>query len=97
MMAMKGEMNVRTKIVINNHIIEQAGSFNYLRYTITVTNSRDLEIKINRFNQVCCAIRRTLINKSRKDTQVKFYKVMAVPLLTRGSEIWSITKEKKKT
>jgi hypothetical protein len=28
--AMKGEMNARTKIAINNNIIEQENSFNYL-------------------------------------------------------------------
>jgi hypothetical protein len=39
-MAMKGELNVRTKIVINNNIIEQVNSFNYLRYTITATQQR---------------------------------------------------------
>jgi hypothetical protein len=51
-MAMKGKVNVRTKIVINNDIIEQANRFDYLRYTIRVTNkkNRDLEINMNRFN-----------------------------------------------
>jgi hypothetical protein len=34
--AMKGKMNVRTKIVINNNIIEQVNSLNYLGYTFTV-------------------------------------------------------------
>ena len=29
---------------------------------------------------MCGAIRRTLKNKTRKDTQLKFYKVMAVPV-----------------
>jgi hypothetical protein len=35
-MAMKGKMNVRTKIVINNNITEQVNSFNYLEYTFRV-------------------------------------------------------------
>jgi hypothetical protein len=39
-MAVKGKMNVRTKIVINDHIIEPVNTFNYLGYTITVTNNR---------------------------------------------------------
>jgi hypothetical protein len=30
----------------------------------------------------------------RKDTQIKFYKPVAVTTLTHRSEIWSITKEK---
>lgn len=35
-MAMKGKTNARTKIVINNNIIEQVNGFNYLGYTFTV-------------------------------------------------------------
>jgi hypothetical protein len=46
-MALKGMMNVRTKIVINNIILEEVYSFNYLGYTITVSNNTDLEIKMN--------------------------------------------------
>jgi hypothetical protein len=50
MMPMTGKMNVRTKIMINNHITGQVSSFNYLGDTVTVTNNRDLETKMNRFN-----------------------------------------------
>jgi hypothetical protein len=39
-MAMKAKINVRTKIVINNNIIEHVNSFNYLGYTITASNNR---------------------------------------------------------
>jgi hypothetical protein len=63
---------VRIKIVINNNIIEQVNSFNYLEYTITASNNTDLEIKMNRFNQMCSTMRRTLNNKTRKETQIKF-------------------------
>jgi hypothetical protein len=31
-----------------------------------ITNSRDLETKMNGFNEVSCTIRRTLTNKTRK-------------------------------
>jgi hypothetical protein len=69
-------MSVRTKIVLYNHVIEQVNSFNYLGYTT------DLEIKMNRFNQTCSAIRRNLSNNTRKDVQKKLYKVIVVPVLT---------------
>jgi hypothetical protein len=91
MMALKGKVNVRSKIVLNNHIIEQVNSFNYLGYTIAVTNNKDLEIKLNRFHQMCGTIRRMLYKKTRKDTQIKFYKAMAGPTFTYGSEIWTLT------
>jgi hypothetical protein len=34
-----------------------------------------------------------LNNTTRKDTQIKFYKAMAVPLLIYGSETWTITND----
>jgi TRAP-type mannitol/chloroaromatic compound transport system permease large subunit len=86
-MAMKGKMNTRTTTVINNNIIIQVNSFNYLGYTITVSNIRDLEIKRNRFNQMCSLIRRILNNKTRKDTPMKFRKSIVVPTLAYGSEL----------
>jgi hypothetical protein len=55
--AVIGEMTVRTKIMINNHIIEQINGSDYLRYTIPATNNRDLEIKMNIFNQMCGTVR----------------------------------------
>jgi hypothetical protein len=47
----------------------------------------------HRFNQMCNTTS-TLHNKTREETQIEFYKAMAVPTLTYGSEIMSITKEK---
>jgi hypothetical protein len=64
-MATKEKMNVRTKIVMSNNIIKKVNSFNYLEYTITASNNSDLEIKMNRFHQMCSTIRRTLNNKTR--------------------------------
>jgi hypothetical protein len=86
-------MNARTKIAINNSIIEEVNSFNYLGYTITILNNRDLGINMNRFNQMCSTTRRALNNKIRKETQIRFYQATAVPALTYGSEIWAITKK----
>jgi hypothetical protein len=50
--------------------------FPELEYTITVTNNRGLEIKMNRFNQMCSTIRRALINRTRKETQIKCYEIL---------------------
>jgi hypothetical protein len=38
-----------------------------------------------------CSKIRTLNKNTRKETQIKFYKAMALPTLTYGSEIWTIT------
>jgi hypothetical protein len=94
-MAVKGKRNVRTKIVINNHIAEQVNSYNYLGYVFMVTNNRDLEIKLNRFNEMCSTIR-ILNNKTRKDTWIKLYKAIAVPIHTYRYEIWTIKNQEGK-
>jgi hypothetical protein len=64
--ALKGKVNVRSKIVLNNHIIKQINSFNCLGYAVAVTINKDSEIKLNSFHQVCGTIRRTL-NKIKQE------------------------------
>jgi hypothetical protein len=44
---------------------------------------------------VCGLISRTLKNKTRKETIMKFDKTMAVHILSYGSESWVIPKEDK--
>ena len=39
---------------------------------------------------------RTLKGKTQLSTQIKFYKVMAVPVLMYGSENWSLTRSDKR-
>jgi hypothetical protein len=41
---------------------------------------------------MCGTIKRTLINKTRKDAQLKFYKVMAVPVLLYGCVNWALNR-----
>jgi hypothetical protein len=48
----------------------------------------DLEIEMNKFNQMCRKIG-TVNNNSRKDAEITFYKAMAVPVFTYGSKIWN--------
>ena len=47
--------------------------------------------KENRFQGICGTIRKHL-KKTRTDTQMKFYKVVARPSLLYGSETWVTTK-----
>ena len=49
------------------------------------------KIKINCFQRICGTIR-THLKKTRTDTQMKFYKVVARPTLLYGSETWVTTK-----
>ena len=47
--------------------------------------------KINRLQGICSTIRKHL-KKTRTDTQMKFYKVVARPSLLYGSETWVTVK-----
>jgi hypothetical protein len=65
---MKGKMDVATKYS-DSYIIELVKNVNGLGYTITVTNNRDLEVKMNRFTQMGSTIR------TRNVTQIQFLKL----------------------
>ena len=45
---------------------------------------------------MCGTISRTLKGKAQVSTQIKFYKVMAVPVLMYGSENWSLNRSDKR-
>jgi hypothetical protein len=47
--------------------------------------------KIQKFQTICGTICRTLKGKIRQDTQLIFYKVMAIPAVLHGSEAWTLT------
>jgi hypothetical protein len=89
-MAFKGKLNVRSKIVLENATLEQVQQFNYLGCETSFIQERDINNKIQKFQMVCGTISRTLENKTRKDTLMKFYKTMTVPTLSYGSESWVI-------
>lgn len=85
-MAFCGKSPVRTKIVVDNKIIEQVSSFNYLGCEIG--HDEDTNKKLSKFQSVCGIIHRTMKNKTRKETRIKFYNTMAIPVLLYGSESW---------
>jgi hypothetical protein len=71
---------------MDNKPIEQVSKFKYLGYTLSCMSDCDIKEKISLFQRLCGTIRRILYNKTRKDTQVKLYKIMAVPTLLYVSE-----------
>jgi hypothetical protein len=96
-MAYKGKYPVRTKIAIEDKTLEQVNHFRYLGYDVTFLEETDIDAKIKKFQDICGTIRRALKGKTRKDTQIKFYQVMAVPTLLYGSECWTMRKRDAKT
>ena len=81
---------IRTKIVTNGKIIEQARDFKYLGCNISYCERKEVNTKVNKFQRICVTISRTLKGKTQLSTQITFYKVMGVPVLMYGCENWSL-------
>ena len=69
-------------------IRDRLSSFNYLGFEISPAVDCDVE---NKFKHICGTIHRTLKYKTRKDTKLKFYKTIAVPVALYGSETWALS------
>ncbi|RZF44869.1 hypothetical protein LSTR_LSTR004494 [Laodelphax striatellus] len=91
-MAFTGKFPTRSKIVVDDFILEQVSEYNYLGCHISFKEDVDIEKKVGKFQSICGTISRTLSKKARKETLMKFYKVMAAPVLLYGSESWITTK-----
>jgi len=91
MMAFKGKHLVRSKIEVDGSILEQVRQFNYLGCELSLDGEPYFDKKINSFQGICDIIRKHL-QKTRTDTQMKFYKVVARPSLLYGIETWVTTK-----
>jgi len=65
--------------------------FNCLGSELSLDGEPDFGEKINRFQGICCTIRKHL-KENRTDTKMKFYKVVARPSLLYGGETWVTTK-----
>jgi hypothetical protein len=46
----------------------------------------DIETKLQRYENICGIINKTLANKIRRDTRLKLYEKIAIPILMYGSE-----------
>jgi len=90
-MAFKGKHLVHSKIETDGSISEQVKQFNYLGSELCLDGEPDFDNKINIFQGICGTIRKHL-KKTRTDTQIRFYKVIARPSLLYGSETWVTTK-----
>ena len=95
-LAFKGPDTLRAKIILDGKPIEQVNSFNYLGCDISYFKKEDLFNKLSKFNFICGTIKRSLKN-TRRETKLKFYKVMAVPVLLYGCEFWTLTRKEERT
>ena len=87
-MAFRGKWPIRCKIVLDDQALDQARDFSYLGCRISFVEEDDVNEKLAKFSAVCGSIRRAIGRKTRQDTQLKFYRTMAIPLIAYGSEAW---------
>jgi len=90
-MAFKGRDPVRTKIVIDNKIIEQVNLFNYLGNMISYEGELDIDNKLNNFLKITGILNNVFRpQKTLKKTIIKLYNTLALPVLLYGSETWTV-------
>jgi hypothetical protein len=77
----------------NDHSSEQVKHFNYLGCDITHDQDGDLNRRVQKSRNICGATRRNLNWKTRKETQLEFYKTTAAPTLLYDAEAWVIKKK----
>jgi len=84
--AFKGKHLVRSKIEIDWSILEKVRQGNCLGCELSLDGEPDFAKK-NRFQGICGTVRKHL-QKTRTDSQMKLYKVVARQSLLYGSETW---------
>ena len=91
----KGRDPVRGKIAVNN-IIEQINTFNYLVWSVSYQNEKDITVKISTFLQITGVNDRTLKSSQvQKHTKLKTYRTLPLPTLIDGCEMWGILEQNK--
>ena len=78
---------MRTKIVIDNKIIEQVNLFNCLGNMISYEGELDIENKLNNFLKITGVLNNMFRpRKTLKKTGMKLYNTLALPVLLYGSK-----------
>jgi hypothetical protein len=94
-LALRGKDPIRIKIAITERILDQVLNFNYFGYNTGLDREMDSNVKLQIFQQIYGTIKRTLAGKVKKETLLRFYKIMAIPILLYGSECWTLTKRQR--
>jgi len=85
-MAFKGRDPVRTKIVIDNTIIEQVNLFTYLGNMIYYEAELDIDNKLNNFLKITGILNNVFRpQKNLKKTRIKLHNTLALPVLLYGN------------
>jgi hypothetical protein len=90
-MAFRGMEQIISKICINNRTLKQQNTFNYLGYNISYEGEKDMNIKTENYVKVL-GIKNQIFKPSpvSRHTRIRIYKTLARPILSYGSEAWTI-------
>jgi hypothetical protein len=95
-MAFQGRDPIRSKIVINNKIIKEVNSFNYLGCLLSYETEKNITSKLSKFFQITGIINQVLKPcEVQKQTRLKIYNTLALPTLLYGSETWTLREQDK--
>jgi hypothetical protein len=87
----------RSKICINNKTLKQQNTFNYLGYNISYEGEKDLNIKAANFVKVLGIINHIFkLSLVSRHARIRIYKTLARPILSYGSEAWTIRRADEK-
>ena len=82
---------VRTKIAIDNKIIEKLNLFNNLGKIIPYEGELEIDYKLNTFLKITGILNSVFRpQKPLKKTKIKLYNTLALPVLLYGSKTWTI-------
>jgi hypothetical protein len=96
-MSFRGMEPIRSKICINNKTLKQQNTFTYLGYNISCEEEKDLNIKAANFIRILRIINQifksSLVSRC---TRTGIYKTLARPVLSYGSEAWTIRTDERR-
>jgi hypothetical protein len=92
-MAFSGKYPVRTKICINNKMLEKVNTFNYLGCTLSYEGEKNMPSKISKFVKTIGVINQVFKpSLVQQHTRLNIYRTLARPVLIYGSDAWTIRK-----
>jgi hypothetical protein len=82
--------------VISNKIIEHINTFNYLGCSLSYERAKDVTTKVSKFLQITGIINQVLNpSKLQRQTRLRIYNTLAIPILLYGSEAWTLKEQDK--
>jgi hypothetical protein len=90
-MAFSDRNRVRSKICMNNNMLEQVSTFSYLGCILSYDGEKDIPSTKSKFVKTIGVINQPFKpSLVQKHTKLNIYRILARTVLTYGSEAWRI-------